>query len=53
MEYIIYKCAESDGKCFKCGNFCMECGCWMKGLITYEEYIQNQPERPINMTPKG
>jgi hypothetical protein len=47
MDLKIYKCAESDGKCFKCGKFCMECGCWMQGIITYEEYLKskNQPER--------
>ena len=46
MEKIkVRKCAESDGKCFECDKHCMTCKCWMKGLISYEDWLNNQPER--------
>jgi len=44
MDMVGYIIAEADGKCFMCGNYCMECGCWCKGLdFSYLE--NNQPER--------
>jgi hypothetical protein len=39
--------ANADGKCFQCGEFVMECGCWLKGIDStyYDEFMRNQPER--------
>ena len=43
-EIKIRKAAEADGKCFECGQYVMECGCWLKGLS--DPYgLLNQPER--------
>jgi hypothetical protein len=45
MKTIVYKCAEADGKCIKCGDRCMKCNCWQRGLVSYEDWLNDQPER--------
>lgn len=42
--------AGPDGKCSKCFGHVMDCGCAFKGIMSYEEYLNYQPER---LSPEG
>lgn len=43
-DYRVTIVAETDGKCYKCGQHCMKCDCWLAGIIDPLN-LNNQPER--------